>query len=126
MRSRNLDDLVGRTICAHDLESDGSALRLWLADGGMATLIPVGDCCSETWIESIDNPSALRGTIRACEEIPMPDLGNVGTPRHPDVDRFDVVDYYGLRVVTELGHCTVDFRNESNGWYGGWLELEVD
>jgi hypothetical protein len=43
----------------------------------------------------------------------MPDLGEM-----PDRD---VVAYYGLKVTTDKGEMVVDYRNDSNGYYGGSL-----
>jgi hypothetical protein len=43
----------------------------------------------------------------------------------PDVD---VVAYYGLKITTETGIAVLDYRNDSNGYYGGSLEVveEID
>ena len=46
----------------------------------------------------------------------MPDLGD--QPDH------DVMAYYGLGITTEHGTAVVDFRNDSNGYYGGYLLVE--
>lgn len=50
----------------------------------------------------------------------MPDLGNIKTEHceHPDCIR-----YYGLRIVTDKGRAVIDFRNNSNGYYGGSIKL---
>ena len=51
----------------------------------------------------------------------MPNLGDIDGKHHAGVD---VVAYYGVKITTEHGRCTIDFRNDSNGYYGGWLEVE--
>ena len=112
--------LVGKTITAVELSPDRFRLTPRTADGPVI-LRTEGDCCSCTWIEALDDPEALLGTVTAVEDLPMRDLGSVGTPYRPDVD---IVSYYGLKVTTEKGRCVIDYRNDSNGYYGGSLELE--
>ena len=47
----------------------------------------------------------------------MPDRGHVSEYcEYPDCLRF-----YGLKVTTEKGRATIDYRNNSNGFYGGSL-----
>lgn len=112
--------LIGKQIVAFALADDGADIRFDVKEGGPITLVAVGDCCSLTWIESLDAPTALLGTVLDVEEIPMPDLGNIDGTRHQGVE---VVDYYGLKITTDKGRCVIDYRNDSNGYYGGHLEL---
>lgn len=114
-----MKEAIGKIITSYSLSSDRGRLSLTFADNSVLNLTAYGDCCSHTWIESIDNEAALKGKVFEIDEIDMPDLGSVGTPYHPCVD---CVSYYGLRIVTENGHCVIDYRNDSNGYYGGWLE----
>lgn len=34
--------------------------------------------------------------------------------------------FYGYQLTTNKGHCTISYRNSSNGYYGGNLYLEED
>lgn len=56
----------------------------------------------------------------AVEEIAMPNLGNVDGVYRQDCD---CVEYYGLKITTDKGRAVIDYRNNSNGYYGGSLEL---
>ena len=58
--------------------------------------------------------------MRAVDEIEMPNLGDVPTLHRPSVD---CVKYYGLKITTEHGRAVIDYRNDSNGYYGGSIEL---
>ena len=109
--------LVGKTIKSFTLAEDGDHITFH-CDEGDITLGTEGDCCSQTWIESIDTPKNLKGKVLSAEEIEVPDLGNVDGKRHTGVDQ---VSYYGLKVVTSKGHSVIDYRNDSNGYYGGNL-----
>jgi len=35
----------------------------------------------------------------------------------------DEVAYYGLRITTTKGRAVLDYRNTSNGYYGGGLDV---
>lgn len=113
--------LLGATITKATLQDDGDCITFELAGRPPVTLRAWGDCCSQTWIESMDAPDALLGTVQSVEDIPMPDLGNIDSQRHQSVDQ---VAYYGLKITTEKGVCVLDYRNDSNGYYGGGLEVE--
>jgi len=115
-------DMIGKTITT--LRKVGDTLHLYLKPKGAIILEPWGDCCSETWIESIDLVEPLiGGTIRSVEDIDMPHYGNIGTLLHPIVEE---VNYYGLRITTDKGVSVIDYRNDSNGYYGGQLEAYYD
>ena len=112
--------LIGKEIVSFEMDGLGDWIRFHFDKGAPVRLEAYGDCCSRTWIESIDAPLALIGTVVAVEEIEMPDLGSVGTPKHENVDS---VRYYGLKITTSNGVAVLDYRNDSNGYYGGSLEV---
>lgn len=107
--------LKGKTITAVYLSADAKALRFDIEHGDPIIAQADGDCCSETWIESVDAPERLIGEpVLSAEDIEMPDLG---TPEDKEC-----VAYYGFKIVTAKGDVVVDYRNNSNGYYGGSLE----
>lgn len=94
---------------------------MFLFESGQIYMVAVGDCCSHSWIENVELPARMRDmTFGKVLEIRDDNL----------VDSFDIDDglrqLYGKTFVTEAGHITVDFRNDSNGYYGGRLEYEQD
>lgn len=117
--------LVGKSITRWHLDPDRTRLTLWWGTTGdeRVHLRVYGDCCSHSWIESIDAPEVLEGEILGVEEIPMPDLGRQSSLHHPEA--VDCVKYYGLKITTRRGRCVIDYRNDSNGYYGGWMEVSV-
>jgi hypothetical protein len=112
--------IIGKEIVSFNLKSDGSILKFLFKNGESISFIPEGDCCSTSWIESIDNDEVLKGKILSIEDIPMPNLGNIDGKRYKGVGQ---VEYYGLKIRTENGDCVIDYRNDSNGYYGGWINL---
>lgn len=106
--------LIGKTINAIQLTSDKKAIRFLLGDGSDVVAKADGDCCSETWIEHISLPAGgFPAVVLEAADIDMPDLG---TP--PEMD---CLAYYGFELKTDKGHMVIDYRNESNGYYGGYL-----
>lgn len=114
------DAMVGRHIERFELDGLGQWITFHFEEDEPLTLYAMGDCCSQSWIESIDAPTVLIGEVISVEDIEMPHLGHIATAKHPDVE---YVQYYGLKIITEKGHCIIDYRNDSNGWYGGDLVI---
>lgn len=109
--------LIGKVIIEVELADDKGALRFHIDDGEPVIVRAAGDCCSHTWIESLDTPQLLiGGTVTAVEDLDMP------TPPNVKEDGYgDVTQYYGCKIRTNKGDCVIDFRNTSNGYYGGSL-----
>ena len=114
------ESLIGKEIKKFILEKDGSEITFQLKDGTTVRLLAEGDCCSNSWIENIDNEDALKGKVTAVEDIDMPFLGHIPTAKHNPVQ---FIKYYGLKITTENGEAILDYRNDSNGYYGGNLLL---
>lgn len=105
--------LVGKKVVAVFLADDGGAIKFDIEGGEPIIAQADGDCCSHSWIESTEMPENLLGTVTAVEDV---DLGK------PDEDRDgECIRFYGCKIHTEKGSCLLDYRNESNGYYGGDL-----
>lgn len=110
--------LVGKTIKEIFINEDQSVL-VFVTDGGDVILQAEGDCCSESWFADLLGVDCLLGQIvTAVEEVEMPDY-NVEDGR----GRQEEDQAYGYRFTTARGYADLIFRNSSNGYYGGWLEL---
>lgn len=104
--------LINQTITEVKIAADKQALLFITAEGIHHKVLVDADCCSYTWIESVEMPAlGLPFKILAVEDLDMPDLGDM-----PDCD---VVAYYGAKLVTDKGEMIIDYRNDSNGYYGG-------
>lgn len=119
MEENKRKSFIGRMITGYTLAEDNESITFQFAAGDAITLVTFGDCCSHTWIESIDLPDNLLGIVQSVEDIAMPDLGNIATTKEECVDQ---VAYYGLKITTNKGSAVIDYRNNSNGYYGGSLE----
>jgi hypothetical protein len=105
--------IVGKRIVAVYIADDKMALRFDLEDGTSVIARTDGDCCSHSWVESVEGPERLLGVVQSAQDINMPDLGT--PPEH------ECLSYYGYKITTDKGDCIIDYRNSSNGYYGGWL-----
>jgi hypothetical protein len=105
--------MTGKTILAMKIAVDRKAI-LFVTDAGELIARADGDCCSDTWVENVELPAmGFPAKILAIENLDMPDLGQSS--------EYDVIAYYGCKVVTDKGDIVIDYRNNSNGYYGGNL-----
>jgi hypothetical protein len=106
-----IDNIRGRTIHAVYISDDKVYLTLEL-DDGYAHFWVDGDCCSNTWIESVQLPALGMGGIIA-EIIEHPTFEDAASTED------DCVQVYQTILVTTMGEMMVEYRNASNGYYGG-------
>lgn len=110
--------LVGKTITKIELADDRQAIRFHIEGGEPIIARCDADCCSHTWVEHIEMPvNGLPATVLSAECVNMPDLGNGDA---------ECIKYYGFKIVTDKGDIVIDYRNSSNGYYGGSLSWPED
>jgi len=72
-----------------------------------------------TWVEHIEMPAlCLPAKVISVHDLDMPNLG--------EMPNREVVAYYGLKIITDKGDIIIDYRNDSNGYYGGDLSWPDD
>lgn len=128
----NINPLVGKQLTGMKIADDKLALKFETTEGDVGAYT-YADCCSGTWIESVENTvSVFPALVLSVEDLDMPDLGESWQ------NGKESIAYYGCKVTTDRGVIVIDYRNESNGYYGGglawntkqfynkiiWLELE--
>lgn len=116
-----MKELIGKVISELKVSKDDqSFLAFYHPDGTCTSYDAVGDCCSETWFADITGVDCLLGhTVLSVEEMEMPDFDEDTDKR----SRQEYDDIYGIKIITDKGYVDIVFRNSSNGYYGGWLEL---
>ena len=117
---RNEDKLIGNVLTGIKIAEDREALLLQFEDGE-AVVRCDGDCCSTTWVESVELPA--RGFPAVIQSIEDLDMGKPDSWEEPDKE---CVAFYGCKIVTDNGDIVIDYRNESNGYYGGNLAWPGD
>lgn len=90
-----------------------------------------GDCCSSSWIEHLEAPADLNGA----RIIGVKEGGGVPWDGHECVEDVRDENYavtkegcgheclaiYNVTFQTDRGDIVLEFRNDSNGYYGGYL-----
>ena len=118
--------LVGKRIVSIKIGKDSQSILFILENDETLKADCYGNCCSHTWIENIELPAlGFPATVIRVEELQLP-----GSNRnHPEYDCFpeyDCLQVYGYKITTYQGDIIIDFRNSSNGWYGGALFWNED
>lgn len=99
--------------------SGGSDTITLTTDKHVVTLRAYGDCCSSSWFEHCDEVGAIGGQIVEFTNDPMPEGNfpdNVG-------DEYFSYDFVTLR--TTKGRVHIEMRNSSNGYYSGYIDVDV-
>jgi hypothetical protein len=111
--------LIGKTIDKVFLAKDKGAIRFVLDNGTDIIARADGDCCSRSWIENVENAEALIGK-------PVIEATDVDLDKEDGEIDYEVIRYYGFNISTLGGTCKIDYRNSSNGYYGGNLSWGED
>ena len=110
------NNLVGKTLIGIQISKDKINLKFQTTEGDIIAMCDA-DCCSHTWVEHIELPAmGFPALVISDEDIDMPDLG--------DMLGHDCMKYYGYKIITDKGEILIDYRNDSNGYYGGSLEWD--
>ncbi len=109
------DIILGKTLKEIKIAQDKKALLLVFSDGQMIVRAD-GDCCSSSWVEHIEMCD-LPAMITKVDDLDLP-----GGNEHDG----ECLQVYGCKISTDKGEIVIDYRNESNGYYGGNLTWGVD
>lgn len=115
-----LDKFVGAMILSIWIDSERQYLLI-KTNRGDYNFNAVGDCCSRSWFEHITGICNVIGAI----VLDIPELRPEEISRE-NIKEFDVLQNYQTKLKTNRGELFIEFRNESNGYYGGWLSFESD
>jgi hypothetical protein len=109
--------LEGKRIIGIEIDGEEQHYLRFTTDEGPICFYAYGDCCSESWFYHVLGVDALLGhTVTKAWEVEMPDAPDDGKGRQES----DLL--YGFRLTTTGGRADVEFRNSSNGYYGGRLD----
>lgn len=113
--------LVGKKLAAIQIASDREALRFICEDGEVIARC-YGDCCSRTWVESVETTAMLPAVVLSVDSLALPEFDGDKDPEiRQEWDGGELIRFYGCKITTDRGHVIIDYRNESNGYYGGSL-----
>lgn len=103
--------LEGKTILGIKIADDRKAL-LFICDDADHIAKSDGDCCSDSWIENVEMPAlGFPARVASVKDL---DLGS-------EEGEDGCLAKYGCKITTDKGEIVIDYRNASNGYYGGDL-----
>jgi hypothetical protein len=112
-----MKELIGKTVTGLRVNKEQSVLVFDHPDGDTTSYVTYGDCCSETWFADIVGVAALLGSlVLGAEYVELPNVDDGRT-------RQDCDQFYGVKLRTSKGYVDIVYRNSSNGYYGGDIEL---
>lgn len=115
MKNEDTDDILGKTIDSVYLSSDKENFIIRFSDGFEAKFATMADCCSRSWIEEFEvYITELKGSL-------LVDVKDSDTVKHEYHPEHDCLQVYRTIFSTDRGDIVLEYRNSSNGYYGGWL-----
>lgn len=102
--------IIGQVFRAAYINADKTELLIECANGKFYPFVTHAECCSETWIEHVTLPRGGESEITRVEEVL---LGEVMPTRQESDELYEI----------KIGPVAVEFRNSSNGYYGGSMCL---
>lgn len=109
-------DFVGKTIKKVFINLDRDKM-FWIVDNKVYEVYAFGDCCSSSWFEHCDNADVFKNAkLLAFEDFSQ-------TYPNDDDENYNYIRVNMLKFATTKGRCTIEFRNSSNGYYSGEVEL---
>ena len=119
-----MKELIGKTIISVNLDENGTKIT-FVTDKGKIVYETFGDCCSYSWFSDIEGLGSLIGekvlSVENREEWTDDEQKEAESK-----GSYDCLRLYGILIKTEKGTCDIEFRNDSNGYYGGSCELVED
>ena len=107
--------LIGKLLTDLLIAKDKKALKFMTTEGDIIAKTE-GECCSETWIEHVEMPALGF----PCTVIAVEDIGECKEEEWINGDDERIL-FYGFKITTASGDIVIDYRNSSNGYYGGDL-----
>jgi len=99
-------------------------LRIISTDGHEVRVELEGDCCSSSFFDDyslIDARGLMGEQLKGIE-----DTGRAEPENDPYKGGCDVIEYHALVVRTDKQSITIDWRNDSNGYYSGTARIFFD
>lgn len=117
---------IGKKIQSIRINNGETSIDFFL-EGCNKRLVTYGDCCSSSWIEHLEMPNNVEGaTITSVTEDDMPPWDNHICEAHKEgcltPCEHDSLRVYHTVFHTDRGDIVLEYRNDSNGYYGGNLE----
>jgi hypothetical protein len=96
------------------------AITFSTADGPLK-FVATGECCSQSWIDAVNELGAFPGTVLEAAEVDGPEGDDAPQPAVAQ-EFTEYLRVYFYKIKTDRGYLDLTMYNDSNGYYGGELE----
>lgn len=120
-----IKEMKGKTLGSVELAKDKSSITFQMTDGSTYSFGVEGDCCSHSWIEHLEKPGDVAGAVFLELKEDSMDVtdDDIENPMGKDYRAHESLMKYQSHFHTTKGVITLDYRNSSNGYYGGYLVM---
>ncbi len=115
----NFENMYNRPLREVTLSGDKGAVTFRFADGGERSFDVYGDCCSHSWVEHLQMPTDVNGANIL--QVIDSDVITQDHDAHDEENGGDSIQVYNTIFRTDRGDIVLEYRNSSNGCYGGSL-----
>ena len=118
-----MKEIIGKKI--NKIEMQGDTILVFTDSENVQYVYETyGDCCSYSWFSNITGIQNLIGCIvnLVTEREEFTDFEQRKAESEylkQNGSEPDALSLYGYSIKTKKGTCDIEFRNESNGYYGG-------
>ena len=117
-----MEELIGKKITKVEVNGDSTVMVFTDANGDKIAYEALGDCCSYSWFSDITGLGNLvEHTVS--EIVDREEFSEEEQKRAEKQGDYECLALYGHLIKTEKGTCDIEYRNDSNGYYGGWCQL---
>lgn len=118
--------MLNKPLKSVALDEGKTEIAFLFEDGSSRKFGVAGDCCSHSWIEHLETPDSIPGAIITAVE----ERGGVPWDGHECKQKatgwghecgHESLVVYNTRFRTNKGDIVLEYRNDSNGYYGGYL-----
>lgn len=116
-----VETVKGLVVESVVVSEDKRTIDVTFTDGTLLRGTSYGDCCSHTWIEHMTVPVDVAGATLT--EV----VDSAGLDPHEPVeeDTYELIQVYHTSIKTSRGEIIIEYRNSSNGYYGGSLDWSL-
>lgn len=112
-------DMIGKKLASVSLNETKDRITFRFDDGSERAFGVEGDCCSSSWIEHLEMPGDVAGATLTAVTDSAPITQDHA--EHDDENGGDSIEVYNTVFRTDRGDIVLEYRNSSNGYYGGYL-----
>lgn len=110
-------DIINKKIETVSLSKDKEKISFIFKDKTSKLYHVEGDCCSNSWIEHLEVPNNIKDAVII--DVQENSLGTI--PANYEFNEYNVIKKYSTIFKTSKGDIVLEYRNSSNGYYGGYL-----